>query len=319
MCEIDNELKLSPATSPSVSLRSHNLGAPRAGQPVDLAEASRAAIAHSPQLPQSPKIQLEAINELPAITARNALFLDFDGTLVDLAEDPDAIVLPVGLTLTLLQLQTRLNGALAVVSGRSLKDLDRFLEPLRLPLAAEHGAQRRMTGSDEPISLARPDLRELVQSASSFAAANPGLRVESKQSAVALHYRQAPHLQSACVQFMTAAVEAIGGVELLHGKCVLEIKPSGISKGTAISDFMKLPAFKGRVPVFAGDDTTDESGFSVVEALGGIGIKVGAGATLASRRCEVPADILRWLGQVHGEPPLNVVASSEVSQQPASP
>lgn len=265
----------------------------------------------APRLPQD---EGRLAGDLPAISAQTALFLDFDGTLVELASNPDAVELPAGLTATLVQLQTRLGGALAVVSGRSLPDLDRYLKPLRLPLAAEHGAQRRMTASDEPITLPHPDLRHLVQAAHVFAAAHPGLRVESKCAALALHYRQAPHLQVECVEFMTAAVEATDGVELLHGKCVLEIKPSGISKGTAISDFMKLPAFRGRIPVFVGDDTTDESGFSVVEALGGIGIKVGPGATLASRRCDTPADVLHWLRQSPCAAASRAAAPSSVQQ-----
>lgn len=271
----------------------------------------QAPVSTAPRLPQD---ETRLVGDLPAISAQTALFLDFDGTLVEIASDPDAVVVPTGLTATLLQLQTRLGGALAVVSGRSLPDLDRYLKPLRLPLAAEHGAQRRMSASDEPITLAHPDLRHLVQAAYVFAAARPGMRVESKCAALALHYRQAPQLQAECVAFMTAAVEATAGVELLHGKCVLEIKPSGISKGTAISDFMKLPAFKGRIPVFVGDDTTDESGFSVVEALGGIGIKVGPGATLASRRCDTPADVLRWLRQSTSAAPLRAAAPSSVQQ-----
>ena len=265
----------------------------------------------APRLPQD---ETRLVGDLPAISAQTALFLDFDGTLVELASDPDAVVLPTGLTATLLQLQTRLGGALAVVSGRSLLDLDRYLKPLRLPLAAEHGAQRRMSASDEPITLAHPDLRHLVQAAYVFAAAHPGLRVESKCAALALHYRQAPQMQAQCVEFMTTAVEATADVELLHGKCVLEIKPSGISKGTAISDFMKLPAFRGRIPVFVGDDTTDESGFSVVEALGGIGVKVGLGATLASRRCDTPADVLRWLRQSTSPAASRAAAPSSVQQ-----
>ncbi|MCY7370643.1 MAG: trehalose-phosphatase [Polaromonas sp.] len=275
-----------------------------ANQPADASSDSSAA-------------EPRSSSALPALHAHSALFLDFDGTLVDLVEDPDAVVVPSGLTTTLQKLHTRLGGALAVVSGRSLQDLDRFLEPLRLPLAAEHGAQRRMAAAADAIALACPDLRDVVRSATVFAAANPGLRVESKRSAVALHYRQAPHLQAECIRFMTAAVEATANVELLHGKCVLEIKPSGISKGTAISDFMKLPAFKGRVPVFAGDDTTDESGFSVVEALGGVGIKVGAGATLASRRCAFPSDILRWLAQAESDSVLG--SADSLQQQLASP
>ena len=268
-------------------------------------------------LPGTPTDEFRLTGELPAISAQTALFLDFDGTLVDLASDPDAVMVPSGLTATLLQLQTRLGGALAVVSGRSLPDLDRLLKPLRLPLAAEHGALRRLAAGEDAVLLAHPDLSQLAQAAQVFAAAKPGLLVEVKRAAVALHYRQAPQWQAECQQFMALAAGATAGVELLHGKCVFEIKPSGISKGTAISDFMRLPAFKGRIPVFVGDDATDESGFSVVEALGGIGIKVGPGATLASRRCASPADVLRWL-KLSKSPASTPVSATSSMQQAAN-
>ena len=113
--------------------------------------------------------------------------------------------------------------------------------------------------------------------------------------AVALHYRHAPQMEAECLAWMTDVAESTPGVELLRGKFVFEIKPSGVSKGTAITDFMKQPPFKGRMPVFAGDDVTDEAGFAAVQAMGGIGIKVGTGASVADVRCDSPADVLAWL------------------------
>ncbi len=237
---------------------------------------------------------------LPRLNDRSALFLDFDGTLVELAEQPEAVDVPEGLTALLARLSDMFGGALAVVSGRKLDDLDLFLSPLQLPLAAEHGARRRLPGSANSIDMAAPDLHEVVESVSAFANRHAGLRVEVKSAAVALHYRHAPGLEAQCLAWMTDAAENTPGVELLHGKFVFEIKPSGISKGTAITDFMKQPPFKGRVPVFAGDDVTDEAGFSAVQAMGGIGIKVGAGATLADARCESPAAVLQWLAAAAG-------------------
>lgn len=234
-------------------------------------------------------------SSLPRLDAASALFLDFDGTLVELATQPEAVQIPDGLSSLLARLGTQLGGALAVVSGRRLADLDRFLAPLRLPLAAEHGSQRRLAGGGDAVSLAAPDLAGLIDAVTAFAGRHRGLRVEVKSAAVALHYRHAPELESECLQWMSDAAESMAGVELLHGKFVFEIKPSGVSKGTAITDFMKQAPFKGRVPVFAGDDVTDEAGFAAVQAMGGFGIKVGEGPTLAQARCPSPAALLAWL------------------------
>lgn len=237
---------------------------------------------------------------LPRITPRTALFLDFDGTLIDIAPQPDLVTVPEDLTRVLRQLGERLEGALAIVSGRSLRDLDRFLSPLNLATAAEHGAQNRLT-SGEVVSVAAPDLQPAADSAADLARSHAGLRVEIKSSTVALHYRQAPALQALCLQVMQDAASRTPGVELLHGKCVIEIKPAGVSKGTAIRAFMAQAAFAGRRPLFAGDDVTDESGFAVVQALGGQGIKVGDGPTLARHRCATPALLRQWLAAAANE------------------
>jgi trehalose 6-phosphate phosphatase len=231
----------------------------------------------------------------PAISfGSTALFLDFDGTLADLAPQPEAVSVEDGLVPLLERLSSQLGGALAIVSGRRLTDLDGFLQPLKLPSAAEHGAQRRLAG-DQLIGMPPPDLQYAVQAASLLASQHAGLRVEIKTAAVALHYRHAPQLELLCRQVMNGAVAASNGVELLSGKFVFEIKPAGVSKGTAIAAFMGHAPFEGRVPLFAGDDVTDEAGFSAVQAMGGAGIKVGDGETVAHYRCESPASLRQWL------------------------
>lgn len=235
-----------------------------------------------------------ALPALPGIDAQTALFLDFDGTLADLAPQPEAVQLAADLIPVLTQLAAQLNGALAIVSGRRLADLDGFLAPLRLPSAAEHGAQHRAAGG-EVICLAAPDLRAVARLATALAARHAGLRVEVKSAAVALHYRHAPALEALALQVMQDAAQRTPGLELLRGKSVLEIKPAGISKGTAIEAFMASAPFAGRLPLFAGDDTTDEAGFSAVQLLGGQGIKVGEGSTLAQFRCASPAALRQWL------------------------
>ena len=234
------------------------------------------------------------LSSLPRISPQTALFLDFDGTLADLAPQPEAVQVAANLIPTLAQLAVQLNGALAMVTGRRLADLDGFLAPLQLPAAAEHGAQRRLPGG-KLIRLASPDLQEVACRATALAAHHAGLRVEIKPAAVALHYRLAPELEALGLQLMLDAAHSTPGAELLRGKSVFEVKPAGISKGTAIEAFMAEAPFAGRQPLFAGDDVTDEAGFSAVQLLGGQGIKVGEGATLAHYRCATPAALRQWL------------------------
>ncbi len=234
-------------------------------------------------------------HSLPAIALRStALFLDFDGTLADLAPQPESVRLADDLVPLLQLLFGHLGGALAIVSGRRLIDLDEFLRPLKLPSAAEHGAQRRLAGGQQ-LNMTPPDLQHAIKAASTLAMEHPLLRVEIKIAAVALHYRHAPELEMHCLQVMSEAVAASTGVELLSGKYVFEIKPAGVSKGTAIAAFMLQPPFAGRVPLFSGDDVTDEAGFAAVQSMGGAGVKVGDGETVAHYRCASPAALRQWL------------------------
>ena len=230
----------------------------------------------------------------PIIAANTALFLDFDGTLVDIAPHYELVEVPPDLTRMLAALFKQLNGALAIVSGRSLSDLDAFLAPLKLPSAAEHGAVCRFADG-QLAALISPPLQEVIRAASALAAQHPRLQVEVKTHAVALHYRQAPNLQAMCLDAMTEAVKRTAGVELLQGKFVIDVKPVGITKGTAIQALMQQPPFRGRVPVFAGDDVTDEAGFSAVQSLGGDTIKIGAGNSQARYRLVDPFTFRQWL------------------------
>lgn len=217
-----------------------------------------------------------------------ALFLDFDGTLVDIAPQPEAVVVPAGLRDTLEQLRQYLGGAVGVISGRPIEQIDRFLVPLVLPVAGVHGAERR-TGQGEVVLLSTHPLQQVEEAARALAAQHPGLRIETKRGSLAVHYRQAPELEALCVQTLQAAVEQSPGLTLLRGKMVVEAKPGGASKGRAIEAFMQEAPFQGRTPVFIGDDFTDEVGFSTVQRLGGLGIKVGEGATVAWQRMASPA------------------------------
>lgn len=231
---------------------------------------------------------------MPALTANHALFLDFDGTLTDLAAQPHSVQVPVGLPPTLLALHRLLGGALAIITGRKQADIDEFLVPLTLPMASEHGAQYRLADGSQP-AVDPPDLRTVVAAAEALVAQHPELLVETKRASVALHFRQAQHLETLCRETLQRAMCSVSGVELLHGKCVFEVKPSGVNKGQAIAAFMQTRPFAGRTPVFVGDDVTDEAGFASVIALGGLAIKVGEGPSQAQFRCTTPAALRGWL------------------------
>lgn len=237
---------------------------------------------------------------LPLPTYRHALFLDFDGTLADIAEHPQAVRVQPAMVVDLRALHEALQGALAIVTGRTAADLDRFLFPLRLPLAGEHGAHFRLgNGSDEGNSSSRLALvlalENVMEALRPLVEQYPELILEPKNTGLALHFRQAPQLEALCLQALTQALHYIPQAELMRGKCVLEVKVKGTSKGRAIEAFMRQPPFAGRTPLFIGDDVTDESGFAVVQALGGLGVKVGDGPTQARARLESPAEVRSWL------------------------
>ena len=228
------------------------------------------------------------MNFVDILYPSSALFLDFDGTLVDLAPQPEAVIVPSELGHTLDALNKYLGGAIALISGRPIAQIDAFLHPLRLPVAGVHGTERRAFDGAVSLLSTHP-LRIVEDAALTLAAQDPRLRVENKRGSVALHYRQAPELEPQCLQAMQRAVEQSPGLTLLRGKMVVEAKPGGASKGHAIEAFLHEPPFAGRTPVFVGDDFTDEVGFSTVQRMQGLGIKVGEGASVAWHRMASPA------------------------------
>lgn len=234
-----------------------------------------------------------------------ALFLDFDGTLVDIALRPDAVQVPPGLVDTLGRLHQHLSGALAVVSGRPIAQIDSLLAPLQLPVAGVHGAERRRADGSL-VQAPVVSLAQALRAATRLAARHPGLRLETKRGALALHYRLAPAMEEECLQVMQEAVQATAGLALVRGKMVVEVKPAGLSKGRAIEQFLRETPFAGRDPVFIGDDETDETGFVMVQSQGGAGVKVGPGASMARWRCDDAGQareaLRRALPEPAGEP-----------------
>ena len=223
-----------------------------------------------------------------------ALFLDFDGTLVDIAPDPDAVIVPPGLLETLEAANRYLGGAVALISGRPIAQIDHFLKPLVFPAAGVHGAERR--SATGPLTyLSTHPLDNVEATALRLVAQDSRLRVEVKRGSIALHYRQAPELEALCVDAMRAAVDESPGLVLMRGKMVLEAKPGGASMGVAIEAFMQEEPFAGRAPLFVGDDVTDEMGFATVQKLKGLGVKVGEGATCAWQRLPSPEEFRRQL------------------------
>ena len=232
------------------------------------------------------------------LTTRSALFLDFDGTLTDIAPRPDAVVIADELPRLLVQLHQQLGGALAVITGRAQDDIEPMLEPLRtfLPAAFEHGAVRR--GANQALTVAPPPSLDRARAAAqSLADRHPGLIVENKRGSVALHFRLAPALASTCVTAMSEVARLDASLQLLHGKAVVEVKSARVGKGLAIEAFMAEAPFLGRLPVFIGDDVTDEPAFITVQRMGGDGVKVGLGETAATHRIDNPTTLRQWLQQ----------------------
>jgi trehalose 6-phosphate phosphatase len=226
-----------------------------------------------------------------------ALFLDVDGCLLDLARTPDAVRVTPRLRAVLQALAQRLDGALALVSGRPLEGLDRLFAPLRLPAAGLHGLERRSDASCAPAPPPAAALAAVHREAIGIAAAFPGALVEDKGVALGLHWRAAPGAMDALRAFAEAALPRLPGYRLQHGDHVVELRPAAGDKGSAIEALLDDPPFRGRQPVFAGDDVTDESGFAVVNARNGISVVVGGREPSAAHYAlRSPAAVLRWLG-----------------------
>lgn len=210
----------------------------------------------------------------PRLTSRHALFLDFDGTLIDIAPSPHEITVPRELPALLMRLQVLLGGAVAIVSGRPLADLLSYLAPADLDFVAEHGAVIKRRGSPaHPPQAAWPEAWD--ERLAQFLADHPNTEVERKAYSIALHFRRAPEAEHDALNLLRVfASEASGGFEILPAKMAFELKLTTMSKGKAITELMSEEPFRRRVPVFAGDDVTDEDGFVAVKAMGGIALRV---------------------------------------------
>ena len=235
----------------------------------------------------------------PPFSPNWASFLDIDGTLLEIAATPKAVHTAKADCKLVAALYDKAGGALALVSGRSLEMIDELFSPMRLPAAGQHGVERRDgRGRVHQPSFSAEMLSRAADPIRSFAKRHDGLVFEHKGYSMALHYRLAPRLAAAAHAVVREAARAVGeGVEVQRGKMVAELKPAGHDKGRAIEAFMRERPFAGRVPVFLGDDLTDEHGFRVVDRLGGHSIKVGAGATVARWRLPNPAAARSWLNE----------------------
>jgi trehalose 6-phosphate phosphatase len=220
------------------------------------------------------------------IPERNiALFLDVDGTLIEIASTPDAVRVPAALRNTLQLAAAREDGALALISGRCIRELDALFAPCVFPAAGQHGLERRDARGKitapafdhETLQPARAALMELQRK-------HKGLLLEDKGAALAMHFRLAPQAESEITKVMSELHAPLHDrFQLRTGKCVLELAPRGYSKHSAIVQFMSEAPFAGRTPVFIGDDVTDEDGFHAVNELGGYSVRVGQSPTTAAK------------------------------------
>ena len=233
-----------------------------------------------------------------------ALFLDFDGTIVDIVMDPGAVRVDDASILNLTTLWRRLGGALAIVSGRSIAEIDEHLKPLVLPVAGVHGLTRRASGGQvEMASVDESIVGGVATMLEPFVYAYPGLILEPKWGAIALHYRARPELAEACYAALAAATATYSpSAEIVHGKMVVEAKFARFNKGTAVRSFAAESPFNGRRPIFIGDDVTDEDGFAAVIEMGGVAAKVGTGPSVATTRFKSAAEFRKWMGLIANQP-----------------
>src|SRR6202163_2280069 len=230
-----------------------------------------------------------------------AFLLDIDGTLLDLAPTPREVWVPPGLAKTLDQLLTRSAGALALVSGRSLNDIDLIFAPEQFPAVGGHGAEMRISADNESVATHAPPMdKELKRRLAAIARLSPGILLEDKGSSLALHYRLAPHAEKAIYEAVSLIRADLPNapIEVLPGKCVCEIKQSGFDKATGVRELMTHEPFLGRRPIFIGDDVTDESVFAIVPEFGGLAFSVGRRAQGVTGHFDEPRDVRAWLASL---------------------
>jgi trehalose 6-phosphate phosphatase len=231
---------------------------------------------------------------------RSAVLLDVDGTLLDLADTPQGVDVPQRLKWALMALDLQSGGATSFVSGRSMADLDRLFAPLRLAAVAGHGAELRARAGGAPQRFEAAIPAELRRRLEEFGATHEGIIVEDKGYSLALHYRLVPQ-SGVSVHAAVAAIRADypqHPLDVLAGKSVVEVKPRGFNKGTGIRELMKSAPFRGRQPIFIGDDVTDEAAFAVLPEFDGIGFSVGRELPGVAGFFQTPSDVRDWLYRV---------------------
>jgi len=243
--------------------------------------------------------------QLPTLDrARDALFLDIDGTIIDIALTPEAVVVPELLKLSLSRVREQLGGALALVSGRTLDAIDELFAPLKFAAAGAHGAEVR-AAPDGPVKrcaipLTAPERAALAQ----VARLDPRLRLEDKGYSMAVHYRTARELEDKVLATVQQEVAGLGeDLRILCGKAVVEVKQRGFSKGTAVRDLMQRPPFLNRRPIYFGDDVTDEDALAIMPEFSGLGISVGQLRPGATGQVATPAEVRQWLAGLAGANP----------------
>ena len=230
-----------------------------------------------------------------------AILLDIDGTLLDLAPTPREVWVPPGLARTLNGLLEKTAGALALVSGRSLNDIDLIFAPEQFPAVGGHGAEMRISADNESVATHAPPMdKELKRRLAAIAKLSPGILLEDKGYSLALHYRLAPHAEKAIYEAIALIRADLPNapIELMPGKCVYEIKHSGFNKATGVLELMSNEPFRGRRPIFIGDDVTDESVFALMPDLGGLAFSVGRRAMGVADHFDEPRGVRQWLARL---------------------
>jgi trehalose 6-phosphate phosphatase len=238
-----------------------------------------------------------------------SILLDFDGTLVDFAPHPDAIALRPGTGDLLRRLTEYFRGAVALVSGRRIESLDRFLAPLKLAAIGVHGQEARRYGGTVVTRTPNPELGTARQRIADSLPENDPLLFEDKKSALVLHYRTCPEERGRALEIARRAIEGLAQLTVVEGHAIAEVREKNVSKADAVSIVAGWPEFAGRMPVFIGDDTTDEDGFRAATESGGFGIKVGAGETAARFRLADVGAVHEWLAMSAGRQEPEAVAA----------